>query len=122
MRSDSPTASRRARSFLPSVRRVDVGTSLRLEPVRPTAFDSGLARLGGGRLTRAASLTYLETDREITDTTLQLALAGVRVTMCSGAPGPGDGARPAVGFDLVPLGAAFQAIDVVELHPISLSD
>jgi hypothetical protein len=99
-----------------------VRTTLRLEAVRRTAFDSGLARLGGGRLTRAASVTYLETDRGIEDATYQMALAGVRVTWCSGVPIPAAGLRPALGFDLVPLDDAFQAIDIVELRPVPLSD
>jgi hypothetical protein len=98
-----------------------VGTILRLDAVRRTAFDSGLVRLGGGRLTRAASLTYLETEREITDATYQLALAGVRVTRSPGVPGPDKGLRPAIGFDLAPLGVVFQAIDILELRPIPLS-
>jgi hypothetical protein len=95
---------------------------LQIEAIHCTAFDSCLVRLGGGRLTRAGSLTYLETDREIADATHQLALAGIRVTRCSGVPAPGDGVRPAVGLDLVPLGAGFQAMDVIELRPIPLSD
>jgi hypothetical protein len=99
-----------------------VGTTLRLEAIRRTAFDSGLARLGGGRLTRAASVTYLETDRGIEDATYHMVLAGVRVTWCSGVPSPAASLRPALGFDLVPLGDALQAIDIVELRPVILSD
>jgi hypothetical protein len=99
-----------------------VGTILRLEGVRRIAFDERVARLGGGRLTRAASLTYLESDRGIDDATHQLALAGVRVTQCSSVPGPATDLRPAIAFDLVPLDKAFLAIDVVELRQIPLSD
>jgi hypothetical protein len=99
-----------------------VVTTLRIDALRRTAFDSGLARLGGGRLTRAASVMYLETDRGIEEATYQMALAGLRVTLCSGVPGPAAGLRPSVGFDLVPLRDDAQAIDIVELWPISLSD
>jgi hypothetical protein len=99
-----------------------VGSSLQLEAIQRDAFDSRLARLGGGRLTRAGSLTYLETDREVTDATHQLALAGIRATHCSSVPGPGQGVRPAIAFDLIPLGSAVQAIDVLELRPIALAD
>lgn len=99
-----------------------VGITLRLEAVGRTQFDSALARLGAGRLTRAAAVTFLETDRGIEDATYQMALAGVRVTRCSGSPGPAAGLRPAVGFDLVPLGDALHAIDIVELRPVPLGD
>lgn len=97
-------------------------TTLRLEAVRRTAFDARLARLGAGRLTRAGAVTYLQSDREIEVATYQLALAGVRVARCSSVPGPVTGLRPAIAFDLVPLGDAFQAVDVVELRQIPLSD
>jgi hypothetical protein len=99
-----------------------VATTVRLEGVRQTAFDACLARLGSGRLTRAASLTYLESDRGLDDATHELALAGVRVTQCSGVPRPATSLRPAIAFDLVPLDEAFQAIDVVELRQIPLSE
>jgi hypothetical protein len=99
-----------------------LGTAFRLEAVRPTALDARLARLGGGTLTRAAAVTYLEIDRGIEDATHQLALAGVRITRCSGAPVPGTGQRPAIAFDLAPLDESLQAIDVVELRQISLGD
>jgi hypothetical protein len=98
-----------------------VATTLRLEAVKRTAFDCGLARLGGGKLTRATFDTYLETDRVVEDVTHQLALAGVRVTRCAGVPALGSGLRPAIGFDLVPLGEGLQAIDIVEVLPLSLS-
>lgn len=99
-----------------------VETTLRLEAVRRTAFDARLARLGGGRLTRAAAVTYLESGRGIEDATYQLALAGIRVSRCSSVPGPLTGLRPAIAFDLVPLAGAFQAVDVVEFQQISLGD
>lgn len=99
-----------------------VETSLRLEAVRRTAFDARLARLGGGRLTRAAAVTYLESDRGIDDATYQLALAGIRVSPCSRVPSPVSGLRPAIALDLVPLDGAFQAVDVVELRQIPLSE
>jgi hypothetical protein len=98
------------------------GTTLLLEAVRRSAFDARLAQLGGGRLTHAASVTYLESDRGIEDATFQLAFAGIRVTHCAGAPVPGAGLRPAISFDLVPLDESFQAIDVVELRQIPLSE
>jgi hypothetical protein len=95
---------------------------LELEAVRPTAFDSCLARLGSGKLTRAGALTYLESERGIEDVTHQLALAGIRVSRCSGVPVPANGLRPAIAFDLVALDRAFGAVDVVETRRISLSD
>ncbi len=99
-----------------------VATTLRLEAVRFVAFDCRLARLGGGRLTRAALGTYLEIDRGIEDVTHELAMAGVRVTRCVGVPGLGAGLRPAIAFDLTPLGEGVEAIDIVEVRPIPLSD
>jgi hypothetical protein len=99
-----------------------VETTLRLEAVRRTAFDARLARLGGGRLTRAGAVTYLQSDRGIEDATYQLALAGIRVARCSSVPGPVSGLRPAIALDLMPLDDAFQAVDVVELRQIPLSD
>lgn len=99
-----------------------VETKLRLEAVRCTAFDARLVRLGGGRLTRAAEITYLESDGGIDEATHQLALAGIRVSHCSSVPGPLTGLRPAVALDLVPLDGAFQAIDVVEVRQIPLRD
>ncbi len=99
-----------------------VGLRLQIEAIQRTAFDSRLACLGASRLTRVGSLTYLETDRDITDATYQLALAGVRVRHCSSVPVPGDGVRPAVGLDLVPLDTALHAIDVIDLRPMSLGD
>jgi len=97
-----------------------VGTTLQLEAVRRTGLDDRLARLGGGTLTHAASITYLDCDREIDDATYQLALAGIRVTKCAGVPVPAAGLRPAIAFDLVPLDESLLAIDVVELQPIPL--
>ena len=97
-------------------------TTLRLEAVRRTAFDDRLARLGGGRLTRAGGFTYLESDDRIEDATHQLALAGIRVTPCSGVPSPATGLRRAVVFDLAPLGETIQAVDVVEVRQVALGD
>jgi hypothetical protein len=99
-----------------------VGTTFRLDAVRPTALDARLAALGGGTLTRAASITYLDCDRLVEDATHQLGLAGVRVTRCASVPGPASGHRPAIAFDLAPLDESLQAIDVVELKRIPLSD
>lgn len=99
-----------------------MGTAaLRLEPVRLSAFDSQLAALGAGRLTRASAITYLESDRSVQDATQRLALAGVRVALGVATPVPATGFRPAIAFDLTPLGAAFDALDVVELQPIPLA-
>lgn len=99
-----------------------LGTILRLEPLRRTGFDAHLARIGGGRLTRAAAVTYFDSDRAIENATHHLALAGVRATRCSGVPAPAAGVRPAIAFDLVPLDDAFEAIDVVEVRQIPLGD
>lgn len=98
-----------------------VETTLRLEPVRLTAFDARLAWLGGGKLTRAAANTYLEIGRGIEDATCHLALAGIRATSCGAIPGPNGGLRPAIAFDLEPFGGAPEAIDVVEVRHIPLS-
>jgi hypothetical protein len=98
-----------------------VHTTLRLEAVRRSAFDTCLARLGGGRLTRAEGVTYLEIDSAVEDATYQLALAGIRGSWSS-VPGPETGLRPAIALDLKPLDAAFGALDVVELRRIPLSD
>ena len=86
-----------------------------------SAFDVRIAQLGGGRLTRAAGATYLESDGDADDAVHQLALAGVRSSW-SGAPSPGPGLRPAIALDLEPLDGAFEAIDVVELRRIPLSE
>ena len=99
-----------------------MGTTLRLEAVRPTSFDARLVQLGGGRLTHAASLTYLDSDSGIEDATYHLALAGIRVVQCAGAPVPAAGLRPAIAFDLTPLDDSLQAIDVVELRHVALSE
>ena len=99
-----------------------VATTLRLEAVRRAAFDCRLARLGAGRLTRSGSETYLEIDREIDDVTHELALAGVRVTVCPALPGLAAGLRPSIAFDLTPLGEGLQAIDVVEVRALPLSE
>lgn len=96
-------------------------TAARLVPVSPTAFDARVACLQAARLTRAASATYLETDRGIEETIYELALSGIRVVPCGPPPSPGTGLRPAIAFDLVPLDAALEAIDVVELRQIPLS-
>jgi hypothetical protein len=98
------------------------GTTLRLEAIRRTKFDARLALLGGGKLTRAATVTYLESERESEDATNQLALAGIRVTQCSSVPRPAQAMRPSIAFDLAPLDDAFQAIDVIELRRIPLSE
>jgi len=97
-------------------------TTLRLEAVRRTKFDTHVERLGSGKLTRAAAVTYLETERGIDDATCELALAGVRITQCAGVPAPAAALRPSIAFDLTPLDDAFGAIDVVELRRISLSE
>ncbi len=99
-----------------------VPTTLRLEAVRCTAFDVHLARLGGARLIRTGASTYLETEIGIENARHQLALAGIRVVPCSGAPTPGASLRRAVAFDLVPLDDSLEAIDVVELREIPLSE
>lgn len=96
-------------------------TTLRLEAVRRSAFDVHLAQLGGGRLTRAAGATYLESELDVVDATHQLALAGIRGSWCS-VPSPATGLRPAIAFHLEPLDAALGAVDVVELTRIPLSD
>jgi hypothetical protein len=98
-----------------------VKTTVRLDAVRRTAFDACLAQLGGGKLTRAAGATYLESDRDVEAATHQLALAGIRVSWSS-VPALVTGLRPAIAFDLEPLDAAVQAIDVVELRRIPLSE
>ena len=86
-----------------------------------SAFDVRIAKLGAGRLTRAAGVTYLESDRDVDDATHQLALAGIRSTWSS-VPSPGPALRPAIALHLEPLDAAFGAIDVVELRRIPMSD
>lgn len=96
-------------------------TTLRLDAVRRSAFDVRLAQLGGGRLTRAEGVTYLESDRDVEDATHLLALAGVRSSRAS-VPSPATGLRPAIALHLEPLDAALGAIDVVELMPIPLSE
>ena len=97
-------------------------TTLRLEAVQRAAFDCRLARLGAGRLTRSADDTYLETDRGLDEVTHELALAGVRVTRCLALPGPAVGFRPAIAFDLTPLGDGLQGIDVVEVRAVPLGE
>jgi hypothetical protein len=99
-----------------------VRTILRLEAVRRTALDARLASLGGGTLTHAASITYLDIDRSIDDAAYQLALAGIRVTQCPDVPVPAADLRPAIAFDLAPLDESLRAIDIVEVRPIPLSD
>jgi hypothetical protein len=99
-----------------------VGATLRLEAVRQAGLDDRLVRLGGGTLTQAASITYLDCHRGIDNATYQLALAGIRVTQCAGVPVPAAGLRPAIAFDLVPLDESLLAIDIVELQPIPLGD
>jgi len=96
-------------------------TTLRLDVVRPSAVDGRLAQLGGGRLTRAAGVTYLESDRAVEDATHRLALAGIRCSWSS-VPGPQSGLRPAIALHLEPLDASLGAIDIVELRPILLSE
>jgi hypothetical protein len=99
-----------------------VGTAIRLEALSRNGFDARLARLGGGKLTRAAAATYLESDRGFDDASHQLALAGIRVTRCSEIPALATGLRPAIAFDLVPLDGALQVVDVVEVRQIPLSE
>jgi hypothetical protein len=96
-------------------------TTLRLEAVQRAAFDRRLARLGAGRLTRSAHDTYLETDRPIDEVTHELALAGVRVARCA-LPVPAAGFRPAIAFDLTPLGDGLEGIDVVEVRAVPLGE
>jgi hypothetical protein len=98
-----------------------VKTTLRLDVVRRSAFDVRLAQLGGGRLTRAAGVTYLECERDVDDATHQLALAGIRSSWSS-VPSRTTGLRPAIAFHLEPLDAALGAVDVVDLRRIPLSD
>jgi len=97
-------------------------TTVRLEAVRATAFDVQLARLGSGKLTRVAAATYLETEPGVDDAIHQLALAGVRVTRCTGVPALAKDLRPSIAFDLTPLDDEFGATDVIELRPISLGE
>jgi hypothetical protein len=99
-----------------------MATTVRLEMVQGAAFDRALARLGAGRLTRAAHDTYLETDLGLPEVTHELALAGIRVTSCLALPALAAGFRPAVAFDLRALGGGVQAIDVVEVRAVPLSD
>ena len=99
-----------------------MATTLRLEAVQRAEFDCRLARLGAGRLTRSARDTYLETDRDPDEVTHELALAGVRVTRCLSLPGPAVGFRPAIAFDLTPLGDGLEGIDVVEVRAVPLSE
>ena len=86
-----------------------------------SAFDARVAQLGGGRLTRAAGVTYLETDSDVDDATHQLALAGVRSSWSS-APSPRAGLRAAIALDLEPLAGVLDAVDVVELRRIPLGE
>lgn len=97
-------------------------TSLRLEAIQRTAFDARLAHLGGGRLTRAAGITYLSTDSPIEAATYQLALAGVRIAPCVGVPAPATGLRPAIALDLVPLDRVSPVLDVVDARWVSLGE
>ena len=97
-------------------------TSVRLEAVRPTAFDAGVARLGSGRFTRAGGITYLQTDGPLESTKHELALTGVRVVACDLVPIPAGGQRLAMGLDLVPLDSAIPALDVVEVTRVALSE
>ena len=99
-----------------------MATTLRLEPVQRAAFDCRLARLGAGRLTRAARDTYLETHLGLPEVAHELALAGIRVTRCLAVPGPAVGFRPAIAFDLTPLGDGLLGIDVVEVRVVTLSE
>ncbi len=96
--------------------------TVRLEAVRATAFDGQLARLGSGKLTRAAEGTYLETERGLDAALCQLSLAGVRVTPCAGVPVAAKELRPSIAFDLTPLDDALGAIDVIELRQVSLGE
>ncbi len=96
--------------------------TVRLEAVTPTAFDAQLARLGSGKLTRAAAGIYLETQTGFDAAIYLLALAGVRVTRCTGVPAPPKDLRPSIAFELTPLDHAFGAIDVIELRQILLGE
>jgi len=99
-----------------------VSVTFLLESVNRTAFDARLASLGAGKITRAATATFLESDCAVAHTTFQLASAGVRAASCSVTPAPGPGMRAAVCFDLAPLRDRTGAIDVVEFRPIALSE
>ena len=96
-------------------------TNLRLDAVTRSAFDVRLAQLGGGRLTRTAGVTYLESDRDAEDATHRLALAGIRCSWSS-VPSPATGLRPAIAHHLEPLDAALGVVDIVELTSIGLSE
>jgi len=98
-----------------------VKTNLRLDAVASSAFDAHLAQLGGGRLTRTAGVTYLESDGDTEDAIHLLAFAGIRCSWSS-VPSPATGHRPAIAHHLEPLDAALGAIDVVELTPIPLGE
>lgn len=96
-------------------------TSVRLEVVRRTAFDAGVARLGGGRFTRAGGITYLQTDAPLELTKHALALTGVRVVACDPVPVPA-GQRLAVGLDLIPLDSDVPVLDTVEVTRVALCE
>ena len=100
---------------------MSVKSTLLLEAVRRTEFDARLAQLGGGKLTRAAGVTYLESDRDVGEATHELALAGIRVSWSS-VSGLATGLHPAIALDLEPLDAALGAVDVVEFTRIPLSE
>jgi hypothetical protein len=71
---------------------------------------------------RTGARTYLESDAGLESTTYELALAGIRVEGCSGLPTPAATLRRAIAFDLAPLDASLEAIDVVELRQIPLGE
>jgi hypothetical protein len=98
---------------------VSVKTALRIEAVSRSGFDARLAQLGSGRLTRTAGVTYLESDGDVADAIHQLALAGVRSSRSS-VPSLETGLRPAIVPHLKPLDPALDAVDVLEVRPISL--
>jgi len=74
------------------------------------------------RLTRTATEIYFECDGAIDAAAYQLALAGIRAVPGDAAPDPAAGLRPAIALDLVPVVGIPEAIDIVELRPIPLSE
>lgn len=97
-------------------------TRLRLEAVVRAGFDERLLRLGGGRITRAGGVTYLETPRSFHDATRELAFGGVRVAQCAHVPVPEAGQRAAIALDLAPIADMTSALEVVEVRCVPLGE
>ena len=93
---------------------------MRLEAVTRAGFDARLARLDGGRLTRAAGVIYLETGRPFEDVRRDLALAGVRATRCDDVPAPAVGQRASLVLDLTPLADTTPTLDIVDVRSVPL--